>query len=163
MTDASITTAIDGDTCVIRFDGDIRHTLAHGFDRFLDRMFDAGAVERVIVDLTGTTNIDSTMLGLMARLASDLRDRHGRRPLLFSPNADINELLDSLCLDECFVRCDELPSIGPGSVLPEGIASDEEHARLILDAHRLLARMNEGNRALFESVIDALERELPQR
>ncbi|WP_028310822.1 STAS domain-containing protein [Derxia gummosa] len=158
----SLTHAREGGTVVIRLAGDLRHTHGRAFDRFIDTLLADAGVTRVIVDLGAATGIDSTMLGLLARLASELEARDGRKPLLVSPDADINALLESICLDECFLRCDGSPA-APDAAAPIPAPDDEadaETARVILEAHRTLGRMNAANREMFRSVVEALEQEL---
>ncbi|WP_085315332.1 STAS domain-containing protein [Derxia lacustris] len=161
----SVSHARDGATCVVRLAGDLRHTQGPAFDRFIDGLLADAGIDRVIVDLSEAVGIDSTMLGLLARLALGLDERDGRKPLLVSPRADINTLLDSICLDDCFLRCDA--AVAPtGTALAEARAEsvgETEAARVILDAHRTLARMNGANRAAFSCVVEALERELRER
>ena len=147
-------------TCVIRCSGEIRYTLGHALDVFLDRLFERGGFDHILVDLSETESIDSTGLGLLAKIANFIRQRDQRKPLLFVARADIVELLTSLCLDEVFVLCDAIPDLGRGEVLQSTDPSAAELAHTVLEAHRLLAAMNNDNRAQFQSVVDGLTVEL---
>lgn len=160
MADGNVYYAERDGTGVIRFEGAIRYTLANALDRFLDDLFARNTFSRLIVDLSDVESIDSTGLGLLARIANFVRRRDGRRPLLFSPQPDINVVLGSICLDAAFVLCELRPDLPPGSALPAGDPSEDEVARTVLDAHRLLCEMNDANRAQFQSVVDAFEKEL---
>lgn len=162
MTDGAIYFAEQGGDCVLRFEGAIRYTLAPSLDRFLDRLFARGGFERILLDLTTAESIDSTGLGLLAKVAVMEQKRSGARPLLFSSQPDINELLGSLCLDKVFVISDPTPSHVKGEALPEMEPSPPELASVILDAHRRLAAMNDNNRAMFRNVVDELSKELGQ-
>lgn len=160
MADGNVHYAERDGTVVIRFAGDIRYTIAPAIDRFLDGLFVRQELTDIIVDLNDTASIDSTGLGLLARIANFVRRRDGTRPLLFSSQPDVNAVLSSICLDMAFIHCDGAPDLAPGTALPAGTPSDSEVARTVLDAHRLLCEMNDANRAQFQNVVDAFEREL---
>lgn len=160
MIDGNVYYAEQDGTGVIRFEGAIRYTLANALERFLDDLFARNQFSRLIVDLSTTESIDSTGLGLLARIANGVRRRDGSRPLLFSPQTDINTLISSICLDSAFTLYDRPPPTLAGTALPAGAPSEIEIARTILEAHRLLSEINESNRAQFQSVVEAFEKEL---
>lgn len=164
MSDGTVYFAEHDGSCVLRFTGEIRYTLGHTLDSFLDRLFARGGFERVLIDLNDTEAIDSTGLGLLAKVANLERQRSGGKALLFSSRPDINELLSCLCLDEFFIFADGTAAedTTPGAALADDGASPDELAHTILDAHRRLAAMNDNNRALFQNVVDELVRDLGQ-
>jgi len=166
LSDGKVYFAEQDGTCVLRFQGAISYTLGNALDRFLDDLFARGGFAKILVDLTGVESIDSTGLGLLAKIANFVRRRDGVKPLLFSTQPDINELLSNICLDEAFVLCAQLPEHFPdparGQALPAGNPSETELAQTVLEAHRLLCEMNEHNRAMFQNVVDAFERDLGQ-
>jgi anti-anti-sigma factor len=156
--DGSISYALRERTCVLRLQGAIRYSLGHALDVFLDRLFARDDFDDIVIDLGDTDSIDSTGLGLLAKLANQLRKRDGRKPLVFSPRGDINAVLASICLDERVVLC-ERPPAAAADALPPTEPSAADFARTVLEAHRVLCEMNESNRAMFQSVVDAFERE----
>ena len=160
MSDGTVFYAEHDGTCVLRFHGAISYTLGNALDRFLDDLFARGEFREILVDLTQTASIDSTGLGLLAKIANFVHRRDGRKPLLFSSQPDINAVLDSICLDEAFVLCPGAPDGDAGQALAAGNPSESELAQTILAAHRRLCAINDGNRALFQNVVDAFEREL---
>lgn len=160
MAAGSVSYAKRAGTYVLRFEGAIRYTLGHALDTFLDRLFAQADFDTIIVDLIAAESIDSTGLGLLAKIANFVRSRNGSKPLLFSSNPDINEVLKAICMDQVFVLCDRAPQFGPGDALPDTDPSKADLARTVLGAHRLLCEMNENNRALFQNVVDALEKDL---
>lgn len=160
MADGNVYYAEQDGTGVIRFEGTISYTIANAIERFLDELFSRNAFTRLIVDLNETESIDSTGLGLLARIANGVRRRDGSQPLLFSTQPDINTLISSICLDTVFTLCDGPPPLLPGTALPAGNPSEIEMAQTILEAHRVLSEMNDANHALFQNVVDAFEKEL---
>lgn len=161
MSDGTVHFAEHDGSCVLRFTGEIRYTLGHTLDSFIDQLYARGGFERVLIDLNQTEAIDSTGLGLLAKIANLERQRCGGKALLFSSRPDITELLTCLCLDEFFVLANGTDAT-PGATLADDNASPDELAHTILDAHRRLAAMNENNRAMFQNVVDELTRDLGQ-
>jgi anti-anti-sigma factor len=147
-------------TCVLRFQGAIRYTMAHGLDAFLDRLFAQDPPRMVCADLNAAESIDSTGIGLLAKIAVGLRSLGRDKPLLFSTNREINELLANVCLDDAFVLVEGSATGDVGDPLPPVAASEDALARTIYEAHRVLSELSEGNREMFRDVVEALGREL---
>jgi len=143
--------------CVLRFEGPIRYTMAHSLDTFLNKLFAQCPPESICADLNAAESIDSTGIGLLAKIANGLRDCGCGKPLLFSCNHEINEVLCNVCLDEVFVIVEAMRSEAGGDELPATDPSNADLAQTILGAHRLLCELSESNRARFQDVVDALE------
>lgn len=153
--DGQVSYARRGDSWILRFEGEIRYTIAHAVDRFLDDLFARGNPESISIDLNDATSIDSTGIGLLAKVAEVLNHRGKDAPVLFSSNPEINELLISLCLDDVCTIVPESLQDTAAQVIPDTSPSERELAQTIAEAHRLLCELSEDNRASFQSVIDA--------
>ena len=57
-------------TYLMKLVGDVRLRLGAAVDEFLDRMFQDRGFRSVVVDLSATEGIDSTSLGVLARLST---------------------------------------------------------------------------------------------
>jgi anti-anti-sigma factor len=144
---------------ILKFVGDIRYTMSCALDRFLDRLFKGSDFDSIAIDLTETTAIDSTNLGLLAKIANHSRTRFDRKPLLLSTSGNINAVLDSMGFDDVFDMCRETncancPRIARMLEIVE--PSKEEMARTMLDAHCVLSDLNEHNQREFKQVVGAL-------
>lgn len=150
---------------VLRIEGEVRYTIAPVVERFLDRLFARAAVGSVLVDLTDATFLDSTMLGVVARIAGRMRALHNAKPTIVCKSGDILTLLRSMGFDQVFDVVSGASS-GARGALPVVAAADgsspeaRELARTVLDAHRTLAAMNPQNEAVFHDVVEMMEREL---
>jgi len=148
---------------VLRFIGDIRYTLGHSLDRFLDELFTGPTPRGFVIDLSATDCIDSTNLGLLVRIAREM-DNHGApRVTLISNRPDINAVLTSMALDEVF----DIVSRGPAPIasaeeLPRREADRESLSRTLLKAHRALMELNEHNAEVFRDVVAKLEQTGPE-
>lgn len=143
---------------VLLFQGDVRLTLCTAVDTFLDRMFEDTHFKSVVVDLGETESIDSTSLGLLAKLSIQAAKRFGYQPTLVSPQPDITRILVTMGLDDVFNLVQE-PLVHDEQLgeLPCRAASEEEMRQRVLEAHRVLMDMNESNRAAFQDLVTTLE------
>jgi anti-anti-sigma factor len=143
---------------VMLFQGDVRLTLCTAIDAFLDRMFQDARFKSVVVDLASTETIDSTSLGLLAKLSIQADRRFGYRPMMVSTRPDITRVLTTMGLDEVF-NLVEQPLVHDEQLgeLPCGCASEGEVRERVLEAHRLLMAMNDSNRAAFQDLVATLE------
>ncbi len=145
---------------VLKLIGELRYTLSESFNAFLERLFKQQDFDNILIDLTEAESIDSTMLGLLAKIANFMHGRFDRQAVLVCNNPDINELLDSLGFYGIFTICEQ----GPGDAAPlqrlsAGTTSRDAMAATILEAHRILSEVNDSNKALFRDLIDALQDE----
>ncbi len=150
------------DVHVLRFIGDIRYPLSPSIDRFLDGIFAGPEPAGFVIDLTETDSIDSTNLGLLARIARRMQSLDARRVTIVSNRADITSVLTSMALDEVFdiVEHTDLDT-GASQEVPQEDTDQETLARTLLDTHRALMDLNDRNREMFQDVVAALEKDGP--
>lgn len=159
----------------IRMVGNLKYTGSSGFDIFLDRFLQR-EYQDVVIDLTEASFLDSTNLGLIARIAERAR-KLGRGPVtIISPNDDVNRILESVRFDRIFRIIDspqnprtsrtppasgEAPTMQAGReeelASSTGDRSEKDQLKMILRAHRTLIDLDEENRAEFQDVVDLLE------
>jgi anti-anti-sigma factor len=153
------------DLLVLKFVGEIRYTMGDSYrisaslDSFLDKLFRDQDFKNVLIDLTETESIDSTNLGLLARIARYSLDTLDSRPTIISTNEDINAILDSVGFDRIFtiIHDPEHPEVELQQ-MPEVEEPDRELAQMLLEAHKNLTALNERNRDMFKNVVELLER-----
>jgi len=147
---------------VLRFIGDIRYPLSPSIDRYLDGIFTGPEPVGFVIDLTETDSIDSTNLGLLARLAMRMQSIDAGRVTVVSNRADINSVLTSMALDEVFDIVEDTGlEAGPLQEVAQDNADKESLARTLIDAHRALMDLNERNREMFRDVVTHLEDNAP--
>lgn len=158
MLSGRILYAVHDGTYVIKFAGDVRVPLCASLEGFLDRMFGDAELSAVLIDLTETVAIDSTALGLIAKIAVFLRQRLDKQPVILSTNPDVNRILGSMGFDRVFLILDKAPAPeGALDELPFSEPSQQELTRHVIDAHRVLMGLNEQNKATFRDLVAALE------
>jgi Anti-anti-sigma regulatory factor (antagonist of anti-sigma factor) len=93
---------------VIKMVGDVRLTLCISFDQFIDSMFSAENFSAVLFDLSEAEAIDSTTLGLMAKISLQGQERHNVIPVILSTNPSINRVLQTMGFQDIFTIVNEL-------------------------------------------------------
>jgi anti-anti-sigma factor len=139
--------------------GDVRVNLCTSIDDYLDHMFEDPALESVLVDLSEADGIDSTTLGLLAKLAIRFQKQFGYKPVIYSSDAGINRLLDSMAFRKIF-DIQPYPAVETECTkeIPAG-SDDAELARdKVIEAHRTLMGISADNRRRFKDLVAVLER-----
>ena len=145
---------------VLKFIGEIRCTLGVTFDRFLDDLLSQPKLEDFVLDLSEAEMIDSTCLGLLARVSNEMRRASGEKTTIVSTNSDINRVLESVSFDQVFnISNETLPPLQDAVCLTVNEADTVCMAETVLSSHRLLSEINEQNRETFHEVIESLESE----
>jgi anti-anti-sigma factor len=145
----------------LRFVGDIRYTLSPSIERFLKEIFSGPPPAGFIIDLTETDSIDSTNLGLLARIAKSMRTLNGSRVTILSDRSDITAVLTSMAFDEVFdIVSHTSVQTGAEKELARQSADKETLTHTVLEAHRALMELSEHNEQMFRDVVTALEKNM---
>lgn len=152
----------EGDVRVIKFVGEIRYTVCCSLDNLIEHQLAADNLDTVYIDLREVTSIDSTSLGLLAKIANTLRGRGRAKAVLLSAADDIDELLESMGFDEIFTirHADENAVDCPPARQRLDIhppPAKDQMSEKVFEAHNVLSNLNDKNRALFEDVLGVLK------
>jgi len=145
---------------VLRLQGVIRFTLSPALNQWLDRVLAEPGGGQLLIDLSRTQSIDSTNLGVLARIARFARERGDPAPLMIAPDPSISALLHGVCFDQLFTivasadySAAQLQALAPLD------ADQAAMLQLVLEAHRRLAAIDARNQAEFSPLIDALRQQ----
>jgi anti-anti-sigma factor len=162
MPDARVSYAKVGQWHVLRYFGRIDYSLAPALERFTDRLVSGDDETTLLFDLRASSMLDSTVLGLIARLRQRIRDDLDS-PVIVSTNEDITAVLVSMGFDELFTIATDHPvlaNLGTSEqLISGGPPSQGELLQTMLAAHRTLVALNEKDRVQFEGVVACLEAE----
>ena len=147
-------------TYVLKLIGEVRLTLCSSLETFLTMMFNEPGFKSVIIDLSETDTIDSTSLGMLAKLSIQAKKRFNLVPVLVSPRPDITRILMSMGFERIFVIVQEKDSSSNQYMNELGceVGSEQSTQAQVLDAHRVLMSLNEDNRKAFNDLVKQLER-----
>ena len=150
---------------LLKFEGDVRLTLCATIDSYLDSMFNNPAFKTVIVDLCDAQGIDSTALGVLAKLSIQVQQRFKQVPDLICNQPNIQRLLDSMGFEDVFsMRVDR--AAGPRLLAPQSLTggkklSEPEMHQRVLEAHQVLMQLNSANHERFRDLVATLEASPP--
>jgi anti-anti-sigma regulatory factor len=138
--------------------GDVRVSLCTTIDDYFNNMLGDPEFVSVLVDLCEAEGVDSTTLGLLARLALRVYEKHGFRPVIYSCNPGINRLLQSMAFQRIFEIREEACS-NPESIreLPAVNGGEEDVKKRVIEAHRTLMDLSDDNRKRFKDLMIVLE------
>ncbi|WP_282041795.1 STAS domain-containing protein [Halomonas alimentaria] len=153
-----IKAAFDAGVFVLKLCGDVRLTLCATLDSQAQQLAQTPGLETLIIDLRDASNVDSTALGFLAKVAMAVQGRLAERPTIVADNPDVQRMLDVMGFARYFTMV-ESPITETCELcdLPEIPTDVDETRRRILEAHRILMRMNEHNREEFQPLVEMLE------
>ena len=145
---------------LLKLSGDVRVTLCGTLNRHIETIFGSKNVKQVVVDMLDADCLDSTTLGLLAKLGLHCRKQYGINIQVFCENASILRTLEHMSFDEIFDIFQDVPEIKEHLSLHNiGVETLEidDIRRQVLEAHKLLIELNPGNSEEFTDLIGALE------
>ena len=158
MHEGKILAASHDGAYVIRLVGDVRLTLCTTIDEYFQRMFDDAGFASVWLDLCDAEGLDSTTLGLLAKLALTVKEKFGFEPAIYSCDPGINRLLKSMGFQRLFDLHEE-SCCDPGNIseIPMVAGGEQVVKEKIIEAHRVLMGLSDENRVRFKDLMSALE------
>ncbi|OYT95703.1 MAG: anti-anti-sigma factor [Pseudomonas sp. PGPPP3] len=160
MSTGKIQFAEQSGTFILKFVGEVRLTLCSALDATIEKIFTSLNFSAIVIDLTETRSIDSTTLGLLAKLSILSRQKIGLLPTVVTTHDDITRLLQSMGFDQVFNIVESpLPCPECLADLPSQDQSEDVVKAKVLEAHQILMSLNESNREAFHDLVSALERQ----
>ena len=160
MSEGKVLAASHDGAYVIRLEGDVRLTLCTTIDDYFEHMYEDPAFFSVWVDLCDAEGLDSTTLGMLAKLALTVNERFGFQPAIYSCDPGINRLVKSMGFQRLFELhdevCDNPDDVAAVPVVP---GSETELKSKVIEAHRVLMGLNATNRARFKDLLATLEQD----
>ncbi len=143
---------------VIKMLGDVRLTFCISFDQFIDAMFNDPKFSSVLFDLSEAEAIDSTTLGLMAKISLLEQERFNLMPIVLATNAGIQRILQTMGFGDIFTIVDHLdsPSLAVKPLECAG-GSEEQVKQRVLEAHQILMGLNKENAEAFRDLVNMLQ------
>lgn len=149
-----------GDAYVVKFVGEIRSHMGCSLNDHLKQALDGEELRQVYIDLLDATSLDSTSLGLLAKIANALRQAEKPKAIVLSDSDDINQVLESMGLDEIFTirASDNVCPCASKHLDVIAAPARDEMQQTVLEAHNVLIDLNEKNRQTFQELIEVIEK-----
>ncbi len=145
---------------VLKLVGEVRLSSCSSIDQAIEAITLDPAFATLVVDLSETTLIDSTTLGLLAKLAVQAKQKSHFLPSIVSVNPDITRILMTMGFDTVFLIMREPASTNQELIeLPVKELEEQELRSRVLCAHKMLMDLNEHNREQFKDLVSVLEQE----
>jgi len=143
---------------ILKFIGDVRVLMSGALENYFSSLYTSAILDRMIIDMTETEGIDSTALGLLAKMAIQLRNRFNVSPTIVSTNPDITRILKGMSFDLIFNIVDE-PYNREASFdeLCRVDENEDEIRKKVIEAHQTLMALSEDNRIEFQDLVFALK------
>ncbi|KOR31266.1 hypothetical protein TI04_01740 [Achromatium sp. WMS2] len=171
MTESAVRYAREGNTWFIILVGDLRYnTMAPAINYLVDKVLAGPPNANIVVDVTQATNVDSTCVGLLARLASGSYNDGNNdipRPIMVANDGDTRDLLTAIAFESLYDFIDAADNPIDDKVVskmesaPNVDLNHKDMRMLILDAHRRLCALDAKTNNIFENVVIALEADIP--
>ena len=145
---------------IVKMLGDVRLNLGVEFHHYIDEILSNDDVTSVVFDLENADVIDSTTLGLMAKIAITSQERSLSKPLAISPNASVRRLLETMGFSDLLAVIDDhnVADVDCSDTIDLTPSTDEaECCCTVLAAHRALVELNSANEEKFKELIHTLE------
>lgn len=142
----------------IRFVGIIRYSHCVGLEAHINQMFDQFDFSEIAIDLEHAEMLDSTALGLLARISIEFAKRSNKKPVIFLLNGELAHILKRVCFDQVFNiiaksnDAENLEFVELASVQK----NEEEVLACVVEAHRSLAEISDDNKCYFTDITKAL-------
>lgn len=145
---------------MLKFVGEVRVVMSSTLDNYCNGLYRRGILDAMVVDMTETRSIDSTALGMLAKMSIQLRNRFNVMPTIVSPNPDITKILRSMSFD---MICTIVASMPKEKVEFNELKLQQESESTVrdkvIDAHLTLMAMSEENKLEFQDLVQALKQQ----
>jgi len=149
------------DTMVVVIKEKVTYFNCINFNEFIETILFSSDTNDLILDLEECTFMDSTALGLLAKIAKNKILNKKPKPYIVTSNRSLIDTIDSYdlssffnMLNANFLEVNEQISINTSEFDKSKLSS------LILEAHKHLSSISEENRQKFEGVISQFEKNL---
>jgi anti-anti-sigma factor len=137
---------------ILKFIGDVRVLMSSALDNYFSSLYEKPVLDKMIVDMTETYGIDSTALGLIAKMAIQLRNRFNVSPTIVSTNPDITRILRSMSIDRI---CNIVENMDSKEAELDG--TEETVRQKVIEAHQTLMALSDENKVEFQDLISVLK------
>jgi len=147
----------------LKLSGELRYTDCVAFNQFLKKICREDNYSDVMVDLTEADFLDSTNLGLIAKLAIHVQGKFKHKLPILSTRSQVTKSMTSMGLGHLCLFLEELGGPTPeleGSEFEQG--DEKDIAVVMLDAHRTLMGLTKENETVFRNVVALLEQSMAE-
>ena len=156
--------ALHDGTYFLKLSGHLCFSRSVPFAQIIDAIGNTKDCKGILVDLREAEMIDSTHLGLIARLALESQSKLGKQLTIISTGKHVPQALKTTGLQHLALLLDahegEMPPVEAIEALPD---SKRSVARVMLEAHQTLVGMNQDNKDTYQDFVTMLEKSMQEK
>lgn len=151
----------DKNTIILQFSGEIRYTDTGGLEVLAEKLESEDLKDvKIIIDVNGVESIDSTNLGLIARIGSQYIEKYSKKINIVAGNKDIKKILDSMGFEQIADITDFIKFGKKDFNVLKFKDNGKNIAETVLMAHESLLRMDGEKNKIFKNVVDFLKKDI---
>ena len=145
---------------IIKLSGDLKYKWSSGFNNFIREIFAKKDFDEIIIDITDTDYIDSTNIGLLAKIARFSLKHFSHKLPIIVDNTDVKELLLDMGFDKICKFIKEPREYGKDyETIENHQDTKKDLGKMILNAHKTLSEIDEKNKEQFKDVVNLFEKQ----
>lgn len=158
---------LQADCCgvhALKLVGEVRLNLCSTIDNVIQSTIKDPNFATLVVDLTEATLIDSTTLGMLAKLAILAKKKSHFLPSIISTNPDITRIITTMGFDSVFIILEKPVQTDQAlKELPITELNEDELRANVLNAHKVLMKLNDHNCEQFKDLVATLEQDVDEQ
>ncbi|WP_314011134.1 STAS domain-containing protein [Pseudostreptobacillus hongkongensis] len=125
---------------------------------FIDLNFDE--IIDLSFEMSETTYMDSTFLGMIAKIAIELKTKKNKKLVVLNPSQEAKGFLKQTGITKFIdiINEEEIKSESLKAISLETNDNMNDKSRYILEMHEVLMNLNDENKKVFQSVVDAMKK-----
>ncbi len=147
---------------VLQFVGDVRLVWCVALEEFCASWFEKSEVQKFYVDLSRAVNLDSTTLGVLAKLGILAKNKLGTEAEMYFVDSDIERLVSCMGFSKVFSIIDSSDAYKVDDeslhLLDYKDCCENVMRSSVIEAHKTLMDLNDENKKKFQGLVDSLEK-----
>jgi len=140
--------------------GAICHPVGPALNKLIEQAIIHSESNKFVVDLTEAVIIDSTCLGILARIATCSNKASNIKPIILTGKGNIAKALLVVRFDLLFNLIHDLDNKTVATKIASNVALEQDAMlALLLDAHKRLCAIDAETHLVFKDVVETLEAE----
>ncbi|CAM3440604.1 STAS domain-containing protein [Pseudostreptobacillus hongkongensis] len=125
---------------------------------FIDLNFDE--IVDLSFEMSETIYMDSTFLGMIAKIAIELKTKKNKKLVVLNPSQEAKGFLKQTGITKFIdiINEEEIKSESLEAISLETNDNMNDKSRYILEMHEVLMNLNDENKKVFQSVVDAMKK-----
>jgi len=160
-TSGKIYACVKDASLILRFQGDVRLVWCMSLEEYCRETYQRKGIKHMLVDLSEASNLDSTTLGVLAKIALSAKKQLAVQAELFFETPDIERLVACMGFNQVFTIIDKpaLPKLTNDDFVELCLSNmcEDTAKTSVIDAHKTLMDISKENEARFKPLVDSLE------